>query len=111
MGILRESNNAQIGMRSALMPCAWLPNIAPTTIRKWEALASIATKIGCTAEKLRRWCLEEASPEHSWLAGTAAVAADEKVRIKALEREVKELCRANEILRKTSAYVEMAERA
>uniref|UniRef100_UPI00083655FD transposase n=1 Tax=Novosphingobium naphthalenivorans TaxID=273168 RepID=UPI00083655FD len=72
---------------------------------EWETMSSIATKIGCTAETLRRWCREEASRR----AGPAALAADEKARIKALEREVKELCRANEILRKASAYFAMAE--
>nr|WP_130754662.1 MULTISPECIES: IS3 family transposase [Sphingobium] len=66
---------------------------------EWEAMSSIAVKIGCTAETLRRWCREEASRR----AGPAALAADEKARIKALEREVKELRRANEILRKASA--------
>lgn len=72
---------------------------------EWEAMSSIAAKIGCTAETLRRWCREEASRR----AGPAALAADEKARIKALEREVKELRRANEILRKASAYFAMAE--
>jgi len=71
----------------------------------WEAMSSIAAKIGCTAETLRRWCREEASRR----AGSAALAADEKTRIKALKREVKELRRANEILRKASAYFAMAE--
>ena len=64
---------------------------------EWEAMTSIAGMIGCTAETLRRWCRE------------AAQAADEKARIKLLEREVKELRRANEILRKASAYFAMAE--
>lgn len=72
---------------------------------EWEAMSSIAAKIGCTAETLRRWCREEASRR----AGPAALAADEKARIKALEREVKGLRRANEILRKASAYFAMAE--
>ncbi|KGB54449.1 transposase-like protein [Sphingobium subterraneum] len=72
---------------------------------EWEAMSSIAAKIGCTAETLRRWCREEASRR----AGPAALAADEKARIKLLEREVKELRRANEILRKASAYFALAE--
>ena len=72
---------------------------------EWEAMYSIAAKIGCTAETLRRWCREEASRR----AGPAALAADEKARIKLLEREVKELRRANEILRKASAYFALAE--
>ncbi|MFN9497368.1 MAG: IS3 family transposase [Sphingomonadales bacterium] len=67
---------------------------------EWEAMTSIASKIGCTAETLRRWCREEASRRTA----PAAQAADDKARIKLLEREVKELRRANEILRKASAY-------
>ncbi len=68
-------------------------------------MTSIAGMIGCTAETLRRWCREEASRR----TGPAALAVDEKARIKLLEREVKELRRANEILRKASAYFAMAE--
>nr|WP_191325666.1 IS3 family transposase [Novosphingobium pokkalii] len=66
---------------------------------EWEAMTSIAGKIGCTAETLRRWCREEASRRTA----PAAQAADDKARLKLLEREVKELRRANEILRKASA--------
>nr|WP_157190161.1 IS3 family transposase [Novosphingobium sp. Rr 2-17] len=66
---------------------------------EWEAMTSIASKIGCTAETLRRWCREEASRRTA----PAAQAADDKARLKLLEREVKELRRANEILRKASA--------
>ena len=72
---------------------------------EWETITSIAAKIGCTAETLRRWCREEASRR----AGPAAQAVSERDRVKALEREVKELRRANEILRKASAYFAQAE--
>jgi transposase len=68
-------------------------------------MMSIAGKIGCTAETLRRWCREEVSRR----AAPAALAADDRARLKLLEREVKELRRANEILRKASAYFAMAE--
>lgn len=68
-------------------------------------MTSISAKIGCTAETLRRWCREEASRR----AGPAAQTGDDRVRLKELEREVKELRRANEILRKASAYFAMAE--
>lgn len=71
----------------------------------WAAMTSIAGKVGCTTETLRRWCREEASRR----AGPAAQVADERERLKSLEREVKELRRANEILRKASAYFAMAE--
>ena len=72
---------------------------------EWETITSIAAKIGCTAETLRRWCREEASRR----TGPAALAADDRARVKLLEREVKELRRANEILRKASAYFAQAE--
>ena len=72
---------------------------------EWAALSSIAGKIGCTTETLRRWCREEASRR----TGPAAQAASDRDRLKTLEREVKELRRANEILRKASAYFAQAE--
>ncbi len=62
---------------------------------EWEVMKSIAAKIGCSLETLRRWCREEASRRAE--------------RLRLLEREVKELRRANEILRKASAYFAMAE--
>ena len=72
---------------------------------EWAAMTSIAGKIGCTAETLRRGCRAEASRR----AGPAAQSLGDKDRLKALEREVKELRRANEILRKASAYFAQAE--
>jgi transposase len=72
---------------------------------QWAAMTSIAGKIGCTAETLRRWCREEASRR----TGPAAQAASERERLKLPEREVKELRRANEILRKASAYFAQGE--
>ena len=51
---------------------------------EWAAITSIAGKIGCTAETLRRWRREEASPERSWLAGPAAQAANDRDRLKLL---------------------------
>ncbi|MGI9375445.1 MAG: IS3 family transposase [Tsuneonella suprasediminis] len=67
---------------------------------EWAAMTSIAAKVGCTTETLRRWCREEVSRR----AGPTAQAASDRDRVKVLEREVKELRRANEILRKASAY-------
>jgi transposase len=72
---------------------------------EWAALTSIAGKIGCTTETLRRWCREEASRRSA----PEAHSPDDKARLKLLEREVKELRRANEILRKASAYFAQAE--
>jgi transposase len=60
---------------------------------EWAAMSSIAAKVGCTTETLRRWCREEASRR----AGPAAQTASDRDRVKALEREVKELRRANGI--------------
>ena len=66
---------------------------------------SIASKIGCTAETLRSW-VRQAERDAGQRAG---LTADERERIKALEREVRELRQANEILRKASAYFAAAE--
>ena len=72
---------------------------------QWEAINSIAGKIGCTAETLRRW-VRQAERDRGVRAGTTT---DERDRIRALEREVRELRQANEILRKASAYFAQAE--
>lgn len=53
---------------------------------EWAAMTSIAAKIGCTAETLRRWCREEASRR----TGPAALAANDRDHLKVLEREVAE---------------------
>ena len=72
---------------------------------EWEAISSIASKIGCTAESLRRW-VRQAERDASARPGSTT---DERLRIKALEREVRELRQANDILRKASAYFAQAE--
>ena len=72
---------------------------------QWAAICSIAAKIGCTAETLRRW-LRQAETDSGERDG---VTTAERERIKALEREVRELRQANEILRKASAYFAQAE--
>ena len=69
------------------------------------AIASIAAKIGCTAETLRGW-VRQAERDQGKRPGPTT---DEQERIKALEREVRELRQANEILRKASAYFAQAE--
>jgi transposase-like protein len=69
------------------------------------AIAGIAVKIGCTPETLRRW-FHQAETDSGLRDG---VTSDERARIKALERENKELRQANEILRKASAYFAQAE--
>jgi transposase len=62
-------------------------------------------KIGCTAETLRGW-VRQAERDQGLRAGPSS---GERERIKALEREVRELRQANEILRKASGYFAMAE--
>ena len=72
---------------------------------QWQAVVSIASKIGCTAETLRKW-VRRAEIDAGRRTG---VTSDELARIKELERENRELRRANEILRKASAYFAQAE--
>ncbi len=72
---------------------------------RWEAISSIAEKIGCAPETLRKWLLR-AEVDSGTRAG---VTSDERARMKELEREVRELRRANEILRKATAYFAQAE--
>ncbi|SBV52683.1 transposase [Xanthomonas bromi] len=72
---------------------------------QWAAIESIAWKIGCTAETLRNW-VGRAERDQGLRPG---LTTDERVRMKALEREVRELRQANEILRKASAYFAQAE--
>lgn len=72
---------------------------------QWAAIGSIAAKIGCTPETLRGW-VRQAERD---LGKRPGPTTDERERIKALEREVRELRQANEILRKASAYFVQAE--
>jgi len=72
---------------------------------QWEAIRSIAGKIGCSAESLRNW-VRRVEIDSGRRGG---VTSDERARTKELEREVRELRRANEILRKASAYFAQAE--
>ena len=72
---------------------------------QWEAISSIAQKIGCSAETLRKW-VRRTEVDTGRRGG---LTSDEQGRVKDLEREVRELRRANEILRKASAYFAQAE--
>jgi transposase len=71
----------------------------------WAAIESIAPKIGCVPQTLHGWVRQ-----HEVDSGQAdGLSTDERERIKALEREVKELRRANEILKLASAFFAQAE--
>jgi transposase-like protein len=72
---------------------------------RWAAVVSIAAKIGCAGQTLHEW-VKKAEVDSGTRAGVPSDVAD---RMKALERENRELRQANEILRKTSAYFAMAE--
>ena len=72
---------------------------------QWAAISSIAEKIGCAAETLRSWVRQAERNEGK----RPGLTTEERARLKDLERENRELKRANEILRKASAYFAQAE--
>ena len=72
---------------------------------QWAAIDSVASKIGCTTETLRKW-VRQAERDGGQRPGPTSA---ERERIKALERENRELRQADEILRKASAYFAQAE--
>jgi transposase len=78
---------------------------APAHGSQWAAVVAIAPKIGCTPETLRRW-MRRTERDAGVRPG---VTTSEQQRLKELERENRELKRANEILRKASAYFAAAE--
>jgi transposase len=72
---------------------------------RWATIVSVAAKIGCTAQTLLEWVkkAEVDSGKRAWVPPYMAE------KLKALERENRELRQANEILRKASAYFAQAE--
>ena len=72
---------------------------------QWAAIRSIASKIGCSPETLRGW-VRQAERDQGLRPG---LTTEERQRLKDLERENRELKRANEILRKASAFFAQAE--
>ncbi len=72
---------------------------------QWAAITSIASKMGCTAETLRRW-VRQSERDAGKRSGPTST---EQERLKVLERENLELKRANEILRKAAAFFAQAE--
>jgi len=71
---------------------------------QWASIRSVAEKIGCTSETLRHW-VRQAERDTGRRPG---LTTDERARLKEQEREIRELRRANEILRKASAYFAQA---
>ena len=74
-------------------------------LSQWSAMQSIAKKIGCSAETLRSW-VRKVEVDQGRREG---MTTDDRERLKTLEREVKELRRANEILKTASAFFAQAE--
>ena len=72
---------------------------------QWAAIRSIAAKIGCSTDALRRW-VRQAERDRGV---RGDLSTEERARLKELERENRDLRRANEILRKASAYFAQAE--
>jgi transposase len=72
---------------------------------QWAAMRSVGEKLGCPVESLRRW-VRQAERDTRQRPG---LTTDERARLKQLERENFELRRANEILKKASAYFAQAE--
>src|SRR5882672_8700316 len=72
---------------------------------QWATMGSIASKIGCTTESLRNW-VRQAERDAGKRKGLSSA---EEERLKVLERENRELKRANEILRKAAAFFAQAE--
>ena len=72
---------------------------------QWATMSSVASKIGCTPETLRKW-VRQAERDQGRREG---MTTDDRERLKGLEREVKELRRANDILRTASAFFAQAE--
>jgi len=72
---------------------------------QWATISSIAEKIGCSPETLRKWVRQSECDQGV----RGGLTTDERQRLKDQEREIRELRRANEILRKASAYFAQAE--
>ena len=72
---------------------------------QWAAIGSIASKVGCTAETLRKWVRQTERDQGK----RSGLSSSDRDRLKELERENRELKRANEILRKASAFFAQAE--
>src|SRR5215203_3441180 len=122
-GVLWQPHSDHAGLRNddtrmepMARPSRYSPEVRERAVRmvrehgaehpsQWAAIAAIAPKLGCTSETLRRW-VRQAERDSGQRAG---LTTDERQRLKELERDNRELKRANEILRKASAYFAQAE--
>ena len=86
------------------MRCGWCWDHEGEHSSRWATIMSISGKIGCTGQTLNEW-VKKAEVDSGRKPGLTTDAA---ARLKALEREVRELRQANEILRKASAYFAQA---
>ena len=91
--------------KCANVPSGWSRSTGRPTPQRGRVLQSVAPKLGCTAETLRKW-VRQAQRDAGHRPG---LTTSERERLKELEREVRELKRANEILRKAFAYFAQAE--
>lgn len=83
------------------MRFAWCTNIAASTTSLWAAIESIAPKIGCVPQTLNEWVKRDQIDTGV----RDGITTSEREQMKALEREVKELRKANEILKLASAFL------
>ncbi len=74
---------------------------------QWAATESVAAKIGCAPQTLNEWIRRAETDARA----RPGLTTDERAKMKAMEREIKDLRQANEILKKASAYFALAERA
>ena len=95
-----EEDTIDFRLRSGSVRCEWYRSTAGDHASQWAAIGSIASKIGCTGETLRKW-VRQAERDRGQRPG---LTSDERERMKSMEREIRELRQANEILRKASAY-------
>jgi transposase len=72
---------------------------------EWAAILSVSEKLGCAAETLRRWVRQSERDTGK----REGLTTDERQQLKDLQRENRELRKANEILRLASAYFAQAE--